>query len=244
MGKNFKLQHILIIFLMVLACATATASKKNTSRTLPKNRWREVRRFNADSVEVSFSDTMFINIRPKGAFSYHNKDAFVYNGNYTLIDKELDFGYAKFRMLSKKPTSMILKDKNGFYHFTIDSTDTLRTIVMPKEEKIDSNITIEQMIGHWTAYRRSAAKPLSNIDHSNQIKSVIITGPSSDGKLGFIFSDLDKSDSPSWFIKRLGKALTLECEGKSTRNIKVLKCQNGELILEDDDIKYYFKQFK
>ena len=100
------------------------------------------------------------------------------------------------------------------------------------------------MIGHWTVYKRTAIRALDAIDHSTQIKTVLITGPSSNDRIGFVFSDADKADSPSWFLTKFNKNFTLDCDGKSKRTLTVIKCQGGELVLEDEDIRYYFKQFK
>jgi len=214
------------------------------SHTLTPNRWREVKRFDNDSVSIPFLDTMFITIKRKDSFQYHNKDAFIYNGIYILDGKDLDFGYAKFTIMFKKQTSMLLRDGKGYYLFNIDSSDTLKTIVLPKDEKIDSNLTIDNMIGKWSFYKRTAVKQVSTFDHSQMIKTVLITGKSSSGKLGFVFSDLDKTDDPSWSIVRFNKNMTLECEGKSKRILTVTKCQGGELILEDEELRYFFKQFR
>ncbi len=234
----------IIIIGLVAFSGTASAGGKSTSKSLPVNRWREIKRFDLDSAEVPFYDTMFVRIKPKQVFSYHNKDAFVYNGTYTLEDKELDFGYAKFHILLKKPSRMEFQDAKGYYLFAIDSSDTLRTIVLPKAEVIDTNFVVDKMIGHWTAYKRIATKQLQSVDRSTQIKTVIITGPSTGGKIGLVFSDADKADEPSWTINSLDGSANFICEGKSKRSIKIEKCQGGEMILEDDGIKYYFKQFK
>ena len=233
------------IVLFVVAFHSASfAGGKSGSKSLPVNRWREIKRFDKDSTEIPFYDTMFVRIKPKQVFSYHNKDAFVYNGTYTLEDKELDFGYAKFHILLKKPTRMEFQDAKGYYLFAIDSSDTLRTIVLPKPEVIDTNFVLDKMIGHWTAYKRMAIKPLQSVDRTTQIKTVIITGPSTGGKIGFVFSDADKADEPSWSILSVDGSANFQCEGKSKRSIKIEKCQGGEMILEDDGIRYYFKQFK
>ena len=243
--RQFLLQAVAIqLLLLLLATAHAGAAAKHGSKSLPANRWREIRRMDADSVAVPFLDTMFITIQRKDSFSYHNKDAFVYRGIYILDGKDLDFGYAKFKIVVKKPNSLELHDAKGYYVFSLDSTDTLKTIVVPREDKIDSNITIDKMIGHWTAYKRTALKALAGVDHNVLVKSLLITGTSTNGRLGFVFSDADKRDDPSWYMVKLDKDLNLNCEGRTKRTFKVDKCQNGELILEDEDMKYYFKQFK
>jgi hypothetical protein len=76
------------------------------------------------------------------------------------------------------------------------------------------------------------------------IRSIFITGPSTDGKQGYIYSGEDPTNAPSWYIKGLGVDQALDCDGKNRRIFKVIKCQKGEMILEENEIKYYLKQFK
>ena len=99
------------------------------------------------------------------------------------------------------------------------------------------------MIGHWTVYKRTADGP-AVIDMAKNIRSVFITGASSDGKLGYVYGGTDADNNPSWYIKNLGMDQSLECEGRNPRTIKVERCQMGEMILEEEGIKYFFKQLK
>ncbi len=233
------------ILLVALSYSQASfAGGHKGSKSLPANRWREIKRLDADSVAVPYLDTMFITIKRKDSFSYHNKSAFVYNGIYILDDKSLDFGYAKFTIVSKKPKTMLLRDPKGYYLFGLDSSDTVKTIVLPKEEKIDSGFTIDNMIGHWSVYKRTPLKALQVIDHNVLLKSMLITGRSTGRKMGFVFSDVDKKDDPSWTIIKFDSKHQMECEGKPSRTFTVTKCQGGEIILQDEEMQYFFKQFK
>ncbi len=199
-----------------------------------------------DSTIVAFADTMFISFRIKDSFSYHSKNGFIYNGGYTVSeDSLLDFGTARYRIKERKPASLVLINDDGIYHFIRDSSDTAKVIVLEKDEKMLPVTNIDQMIGHWTVYKRAAKDPSSGtIDNAITIRSVYITGPSTDGKQGYIFSGSDPTTKPSWYIKSLGSDQVLDCDGKTHRILKVVKCQKGEMILEEDGLKYYFKQFK
>jgi hypothetical protein len=106
--------------------------------------------------------------------------------------------------------------------------------------------SIDQMIGHWSVYRRTSKSTLDAVDYTRVLKMIDITGGSSDGKLGYLYAAKDAEGAPSWGIKSFNAGL-LECEGKDgkdKRNFKVIKCQNKELVLEEDDMTYYFKEFK
>ncbi len=208
--------------------------------------WREVKRMKPDSTVLPFTDTFFVAFLKKDSFLYYNKNGFKYRGGYTIDeDSLLDFGTAKYRVTVKRPTTLVLEDNAGIYVLAPDSSDTVKAIVLAKPEKIDSVTSIDQMIGHWTVYKRETKEQAGGtIDNSVTIRSIYITGPSTDGKQGFIFSGSDPNNDPSWYIKSLGVDQALDCDGKNRRILKVIKCQKGEMILEENEIKYYLKQFK
>ena len=211
---------------------------------MPISRWREVKRMQPDSTIVPFTDTMFMAFKLKQGYSYHNKNGFVYNGTYKLDGDDLDFGTARYQVAVKRPTSLMLVDDAGIYVFAMDSTDTLKTIILAKQDSSYPVINIDQMIGHWTMYKRTTKEEFKTIDNATSINAVYITGPSTDGHLGCVYGGLDANNQPSWYIKSFGTDQSLSCDGKSFRIIKVLRCQNGEMILEENDVKYYLKQFK
>lgn len=239
------MKKILYLFLLLVPFV-ALSVDRHKLKNMPVSRWREISRLKIDSTVVPFYDTMFISFRIKDSFSYHNKNGFIYNGTYTINeDSLLDFGTARYKILEKKLTSLVLINDLGIYRFERDSSDTVKIIVLAKEEKILPVTDIDQMIGHWTVYKRTEKEAAGGtIDNAVAIRSVYITGPSTDGKLGFIFSGNDPSSDPSWYIKSFGSDQTLDCLGKTHRVMKVVKCQKGELILDEDGTKYYLKQFK
>lgn len=235
-----------LILLILLTPLTALCGDKRKIKAMPVSRWKEIKRLKPDSVQVPFTDTMFISFRVKDSFSYHAKNGFIYKGVYSINeDSLLDFGTARYKIKERKPASLVLINDIGIYYFNKDSSDTAAVIVLAKDEKILPVTDIDLMIGHWTVYKRAVKDPSSGIiDNSIAIRSVYITGPSTDGKQGFVFSGTDPGNNPSWIIKSYGSDQVLDCEGKTRRILKVVKCQNGEMILEADDIKYHLKQFK
>jgi hypothetical protein len=82
------------------------------------------------------------------------------------------------------------------------------------------------------------------LDPATNIRSVYITGPGTGPYQGVIYSGADADNYPSWQIKELGGGQSLNAEGKTNRTLKVERCQDGELILEEDGVKYYLKQPK
>ena len=243
-----KIFFILFLLLPVVAyCGDnkkgSDKDKKKKNKLIQVSRWREVQRMSRDSAVAAFSDTLFIAFEPKDSFTYHYKGGFVYDGAYTISeDSIIDFGTTRFKVLERKGPSLVLINATGIFRLVTDSTRVDKAIVIANDTATPVT-NIDQMIGHWTVYKRTAEGP-SSIDMVKNIKAVFITGPSTDGKLGFVYGGNDANNNPSWYVKTYGTDQVLQCEGANQRTIKVLRCQKGELILEEDEIKYYFKQFK
>jgi hypothetical protein len=235
-----------LIVLLLLMPVAGFCHKKHKPIKMPISRWREIKRMKTDSTVIPFTDTLFISFVKNDSFSYHNKNGFIYRGPYTIDDDSLmDFGTAHYRIAIKRPALLVLNNELGIYEFERDSSDTGKIIVIQKEEKYDPVTDIDQMIGHWTVYKRVAKDESGGtIDNAVTIRSIFITGPSTDGKQGYLFSGSDPGNNPSWYIKSLGTDQALICDGKNPRILKVIKCQKGEMILEEEGIKYYLKQFK
>ena len=234
-----------IIVLMLMLPLTGFSKEKHKQLKIPISRWREVKRMGLDSTIKTFTDTFYISFKRKDSFSYHNKDGFIYNGGYTIDeDSIIDLGTAKFKIAVKRPNALVFIDDKGIYVLGVDNTDTVKIDFLVKEDSSLPVTNIDQIIGHWTVYKKVTDRPAESIDFSTEIKSLYITGPSSDDKQGYLYGGLDAKNHPTWFIRSLGVDQTLTCGGKNPRTIKVLRCQKGEMILEEDGIKYYLKQFK
>ena len=63
------------------------------------------------------------------------------------------------------------------------------------------------------------------------------------GISGSVSSAKDMEGTPSWKITKFEDGI-IYCSGKDERQLKVLKCANNELILQEDSVTYFFKQFK
>jgi hypothetical protein len=237
----------LFVLLLILLPVAAFCKDKHRPIKIPVSRWQEVKRMKPDSTVVPFTDTLYVSFKKKDSFSYHNLNGFIYNGGYTINNEDslLDFGTARYKIAVKRPNALVLTNDQGIYVLAPDLSDTTKIIVLDTAaEKLLPVANIDQMIGHWTVYKRTAKDQTGTIDVTTSITALYITGPSTDGKQGYIYGGSDAKNNPSWYIKNLGADQVLDCDGKSTRILKVIKCQKGELILEENDIKYFFKQFK
>ena len=209
-------------------------------------RWVEVKRLKPDSSAVDFTDTMFMTFRIRDSFTYRVPNGFIYRGKYTIDDNgHLDFGTAGYDIALRRPNQLIFANNEGIYYYAIDTSDTAQVVVLDKEDSLLPVNSIDQMIGHWTVYKRTVPKDGAAVDFEKEIKSAYITGPGTNpDKQGDLYCGNDGANHPTWYIRELGANQSLDVNGKSPRTIKVIKCQKGELILEENNVRYYFKQFK
>ncbi len=150
------MRKLLVVLLLLFPVVVFCFDRHKTIK-LPVSRWREVKRMRPDSTVVSFSDTLFIQFLKKDSSSYHNKSGFIYNGPYTIDeDSILDFGTARYKIVLKRPTALVLVNDSGIFEMGVDLSDTSQIIVLKKDEKILPVTSIDQMIGHWTVYKREA----------------------------------------------------------------------------------------
>ena len=238
----------LLLLAPVALHAKQSKDKKQKNKVFhiyPGTRWVEVKRLKPDSTEVSFKDSLFMTFSLRDSFTYRLRNGFVYTGKYTLDeDYLLDFGTRKYTLAERKYTSLVLTDADGIYYFAKDTSDTSAVIVL-QEEKVLPVTNIDVMIGHWTVYKRVQEKESSGfLDPETALKSLYIAGMGSTSQMGFIVCGGDNEYEPNWFIKGYSDAQTLDIDGKSPRTLKVVKCQKGELIVQEGDMNYYCKQFK
>jgi len=240
-----KLTVLLFILLVCIGTGCSLFKKKKYFKNMPIGRWREVARMETDSSLYPFKDTMFIAFKARSTFNFHKKNGSIVKGTYAMENNNLNMGAVNFAVLQRKPGKLLLGDAMGYHRFVPDSSDTPVVIVITKEGKPNPVSNISQMIGHWQVYKRTVDKQLSSVDYTKQIRSAYITGISSDSnKLGYFYASLDQTEAPSWYIKDYNNTdQVLTCNGKDYRIIKVIKCQNREMILQGDGITYYFKQF-
>jgi hypothetical protein len=102
--------------------------------------------------------------------------------------------------------------------------------------------SIQQMVGHWSVYKRVGIKP-GAIDYTRQLKWVEFYAGAQNGKWGLFCAQRDADNAPSWSVESYSDQIVY-LNGKDRRQFKILKCEGGELIMEENGVTYYFKQFK
>ncbi len=212
---------------------------------MPPGRWVEVKRLNPDSMVWNFTDTLFMTFQIRDTFTYRVRNGFIYKGKYTYDeDDHLEFGWVSYIVAQKRPNSLILANTKGIYYYVKDTSDTAAVIVLDSAEKIEPVTDLEQMLGKWTVYKRELDKDAIGVSYSDEIKYMYITGQGTDDKKGYVYCGPDPVNSPSCYIQRFEGDQMLECFCKKPRSLKVVKCQKGELVIVENGVSYYFKQFK
>lgn len=251
------MKKILLLLLLLLPLCTMAKHKhkhkkhkkhkKEKPIVLTPGRWMEFKRTRMDSVDRQFNDTIHIEFLAKNKYNLRRSGGFIYKGTYSLADNELEMGLFNPTLIQKKYGKLIMKDDSSYYFFM---PDTSKLVIGNKNIKngqmVDSvrPVTgIDEMVGHWSVYKRSPKAAMNEVDYTRVIKMIDITGGSSDGKLGYLYAAKDAEGNPSWNIVSFNAGI-LECTGRDKRTFTVIKCQDKELVIEDDLVTYYFKEFK
>lgn len=238
----YRILLILLILLMWPQLLMAIDKKK--TRLIVPGRWKETVRMRPDSTVMPFIDTLLMHFMVKDSFTYRNGNGFLYEGVFRLSeDSILDLGTARYKVLLRNTEQMVLINQTGIFKLVPDKSDTLKAIVLKKEDSTRPVTNIDQMIGRWSVYKRTM-ETAGTLDPAVNIRSAFITGASTDGKQGFIYSGQDPDSKPSWYITELGGGQSLNCAGTSNRTLKVLRCQDREMILEENGVKYYMKLYR
>jgi hypothetical protein len=231
---------------MAISCKLIQPKKK-TPTSVPTSRWVEVKRLNNDSTIRPFRDTIKISFQRKNMYEWMKVGSVLYKKAYTLTGKELNFGPFSLMLVSRKPGKLVLREDSIIHYFVTDTSKIIKDTTKYKNGHVVEMYlpvgSINQMVGHWSIYKRTSPQQ-GDVNYRKLIKMVDITGGSTDSKLGYIYATLDPPGSPSWTIDTYTSDQLLQCTGKDKRSLRVLKCANQELVLEEEGITYYFKAFK
>ncbi|HLO70016.1 MAG TPA: hypothetical protein VK167_04055 [Flavipsychrobacter sp.] len=205
--------------------------------------WREVSRKTMKNEAIAYKDTIKIEFLPGGnEYVWQKAGGFIYKGTYKLEANGLDLGMRYFTVAERKGNKMILKDEGGIYEME-SYTPVANTPEAKRQEVFAPVKTVQQMAGHWSVYKRTSANKVNAIDYSRQLKMVDFYPSQKDGKWGAFFATKDADNAPSWMVETYVNQIVY-LDGKDKRQFTVIKCADNELIMEEDGVTYYFRQFK
>lgn len=230
-----KVFTLLLIFLPFLGF---TKGKNDLS-----GHWREVKRLGADNNRINYNDTIFFEFKPGNEYVWQKKNGFIYRGAYKMENGALDIGMRYFTIQEhKKNKRLVLKDQAGTYEFE-PYTPTSGMVAARPAETYGPVTSINQMVGTWDKFKGTSGSTQQQIDYTRTVKKVEIFSRPQDGKLGYIYAGRDGENAPSWYVESFSNQ-TLFCNGKDRRQFKVLKAEDNELIIEENDFTYFLRRFK
>lgn len=228
-----------LLFLLLLALPISLFAKGDLS-----GHWHEVKRLDASGQTVTYVDTIQMEFLTGNEYVWHKIGSFIYRGTYKIENGNLDIGRRYFKIVEMSKKKLVLKDDLGTYYLEPYTPQKQTNNQAQKQTETYKPVhSIDQMAGKWSVYKRTSDKTLQQVDYVTLLKSVTILETPEGNKHGYFFGSRDGDDNPSWYVSGFNNQ-TIICEGQSHRQFKVIKCQDNEMILEENGITYFFKQFK
>ena len=230
--------------------ALLAASLQSSAREL-SGAWKETARRGPRGNPIAFTDTMRVQFLIGNEYTWSKPMGFIYRGTYKLTDKALDMGSRYYNIVSMSDDRMVLSDKLGQYTFERDystnRSDQSAASHGDRAAAVDGGYSgpprsIDALMGKWEVYKRTASEVQEQIDYSRQLRSIELK-ENNGGTQGLVFSANDKLNQPSWYVDRY-EGGTIYCKGRDDRRLKVLHLADGELVVGEGDVTYFFKQFK
>lgn len=234
-----------LLLCILLTLPLAASAQKPVDLT---GSWKEVRRETRDGKAEVFDDTTYYDFLIGNEYTTRRRNQFMYRGTYKTTPGSLDLGMRWYKVLRWSPNRILLKDDAGTYQF-------VRYAKAPEQENdaaaasaargfqdgtAAEKVPLRSLQGRWEVFKRTSSATLSEIDYKHIIRSIELR-PGRD-TLGVVYASDDMNGQPSWKIDRYEDNV-LHCSGKSARALKVLRCRDGELIVQEGVITYFFKQF-
>jgi hypothetical protein len=242
------MKRLLLLFVLSAALSPAGAADKNKPVDLTGH-WKEVSRLSRTGERLDYADTTFYDFLIGNEYTTQRKNSFMYRGTYKATSGTLDLGMRMYNILDRSRDRIVLKDDAGSYEFVrYDKEAVMAAAAGPgrktgyRDEISTSAVGVGQLAGKWEVYKRTSNTKLPEIDYTRIIQAIEVK-PEGDGTGGSVWAAKDMDGAPSWKIVRYADNV-IYCSGKSDRRLKVLRCQDGELIVQEDAITYFFKQFK
>ncbi|MBL7720045.1 MAG: hypothetical protein JNL72_14505 [Flavipsychrobacter sp.] len=207
--------------------------------------WKEVSRVPPGSGAIAFKDTIKIEFTRGNEYVWQKSGGFIYRGTYKIKGDNLDMGARQFTLLESTAGRIKIKDETATYELVSYVPGAGQTAAEP-EKPAGTVTSIEQMQGHWSKFKGTNDQTVKQIDYTRAVKVIDIPGgATTDGKLGTLFGARDGDDSPSWYIESYNpQTQILTCGGKDKRELKVLKCEDNELVVLENGTTYFLRRFR
>lgn len=212
--------------------------------------WKETARSTAAQQPVAYTDTIRIDFLVGNEYTWGKANSFIYRGTYQVNGQTIEMGARVYTVVENTKDKIKLKDDDGLHEFsryekaetTTDNSNARSSDRAQVKDEYNGVKAFSELAGKWQVYKRTSAVPQKTIDYTTIVKSVSFSS-GKEGEQGRIYAAKDPEGKPSWYVDRFRDNI-LYCKGRSDRSFKVLKCAGGELILQEGDMTYFFKQFQ
>lgn len=238
------LQRLLSI-LFLLPAATTAVSAKHKPADLTGS-WKETHRFTTDKKSIQYKDTLRIDFTIGNEYLWQKSGSFMYKGTYKATQDVLDLGARMFTILQMTPGQIVIKDDAGIYELTkytrpaLEQDNSKASSTARSNNSIENTINKDALPGKWEVYKRTSNTQLKDVDHTNIIRTIDIKWRG-DSMSGIVMPAQYNPETTGWHIERFAHN-KIYCN--HSRVLDVKRCADGELILQEGTITYFFKKFK
>lgn len=245
------MKHLITTSAFTLAAMAAMAKGKPAPDVLGS--WKETSRMGRNKAMIAFTDTMFTDFMIGNEYITGRMSGFRYKGTYKVSESVLDIGMRFYTITEFKPGRMVLKDDAGFYVWekydkadpSVENSGAAGSGSRGHQEtNFDGGpVAFSQLKGRWEVFKRTSSETLPEVNYKVLLHTLDIKGDRLQDSSG-IYAAADPTRIPGWYITRYDDNI-IHCKGPDgERKLKVLKCADGELIIQEGTLTYFFKQFR
>jgi hypothetical protein len=249
--KHTIMKHFITCTALTLAALSAAAKEKKAPDVMGS--WKETSRMGRDKATIAFTDTMYTDFLIGNEYTTGRKTGFLYKGTYKVTAGTLDLGMRMYNITESAPKRLVLQDDGGYYVWEryekpdprVENSSAAASGSRGHRESdfTDQRVSLSQLKGKWEVFKRTSSETMPEINYKKLLHTLDIKGAGISDSSG-IYAAADPNRIPGWYVTRYDNN-TIYCSGPSgSRELKVLKCVDGELIVQEGIVTYFFKQFR
>ena len=244
------MKHLFTITTLSLAALSAGA-KGNKAPDVTGS-WKESARMGRDKAPIEYTDTMYTDFMIGNEYTTGRKTGFLYKGTYKVTEGTLDLGMRMYNITERSANRLVLKDDVGFYVWEryqkadprVENSAAAASGSRGHQETdlAGGPVKASQLKGRWEVFKRTSSEKLPEINYKMLLHTLDLKGMNPADSSG-IYAASDPTRFPGWYVTRYDDNI-IYCSGPAgKRQLNVLKCTEGELIVQEGVITYFFKQF-
>jgi hypothetical protein len=235
-----------------MASVLASEAKERLKNVDLTGSWKETTRMNKGKMPIEYTDTTHYDFLIGNEYTTQRKNSFMYRGTYKLTPGRLDLGMRAYIIEEMNNDRMVLRDDGGVYEFRrydkaaamAENNTAASHSQRAKNENFAADMRVDRssLAGKWESYKRTSSTTMESVNYDHVIRMLDITIKDNALK-GSAYSTKDVDGLPSWKIWNYENGI-IYLNGQSNRKLRVVKASDGELIVQEDNLTYFFKEFK